>query len=628
KVALMAVPQIARLRHDALVRWLVGMLAAVLLVGASAQSDSEPPDAARTVVRVYQADLHLVQHSGELQRLGRVALPHAWDVASPPLRGTYTYRAFFTASDTAVPLAMYLPRAGNVLTVLVNGRLAAQVGTFGNTLPNYNLTPHWITLPAQVTAGSNQLDVVITGAPLGAPGLADFYIGPQSELRPMYERRWLLQNGAITALFSLMIIMAFVAGLLWWHTRTAPDLWFAAASLAWAGYLAYELYVDPPLPATAWYLVHAITFHLFLWLLGGFLVRLAARRTPFLATTRTVHTLCMAAGILAECVLVGQPGAAFAKLLSIAPTALTGLGMLIARRQERSGVLLAGALSSVILVASALWDLLSVQLSHEGYGALSLSPFVYPVLIVVMALTMVARLAGLSQRLMETNKRLEIELHHRTQELRGVLESLHRRDKREALSQERERIAQEMHDGPGSELVSALALLDRSQPHHRLIADAIERCLLEMKSTVDLLALEDAGLSDLLAAMRYRLQPALERLGIHLSWHMDEDVAELLLAPEVNRHLARVVQEALSNVIQHSNASNAQLSCEIDRENQQLVICVLDDGDGLPDSGRVGRGLQGMRQRAQQIGAALALGASALGGASVRLTYPINALPH
>jgi signal transduction histidine kinase len=623
----MVVPQIVRLRRGALLLWLVSMLAPALLLVSWAQSPAEPPDAARTVLRVYQADLHLVQPSGELQRLGRVALPHAWDVSSPPLRGTYTYRAFFTVSDTAVPLAMYLPRAGNVLTVLVNGRLAAQVGTFGNTLPNYNLTPHWITLPAQVTAGSNQLDVVITGAPLGAPGLADFYIGPQAELRPLYERRWLLQNGAITALFSLMIIMAFVAGLLWWNTRTAADLWFAAASLAWAGYLAYELYVDPPLPATAWYLVHAFAFHLFLWLLGGFLVRLAARRTTFLDATRTVHTLCMAAGILVECVLVGQPGAAFVKLLSIAPTALTGLGMLLARRQERSGVLLAGALSSVILVASALWDLLSVQLSHEGYGALSLSPFVYPSLIVVMALTMVARLAGLSQRLMETNKRLEIELHHRTQELRGVLENLHRRDKRQALSQERERIAQEMHDGPGSELVSALALLDRSQPHHRLIADAIERCLLEMKSTVDLLALEDAGLSDLLAAMRYRLQPALERLGIHLAWHMDEDVAELPLAPEVNRHLARVVQEALSNVIQHSNASNAQLCCEIDREKQQLVICVLDDGDGLRDSGRTGRGLQGMRQRAQQIGAALELGASALGGASVRLTYPIDALP-
>ncbi|KPF70539.1 hypothetical protein IP84_02255 [beta proteobacterium AAP99] len=614
------------------VRVLIGLIIAVIALPwtigpavAPARAEVEAPDAARAVLRVYQADLHAVQPTGELQRIGRVALPHAWDVASPPLRGTYAYRAFFTVTDPAVPLAMYLPRAGNVLTVLVNGRLAAQVGTFGHTLPNYNLTPHWITLPAQVASGANQLDVVITGAPLGAAGLADFYIGPQAELRPLYERRWVWQNGAITALFSLMLIMSLVAALLWWHTKTAADVWFAAASLAWAGYLLFELFVDPPLPAVAWYLVHALSFHLFLWLLCGFLARLAARRTVVLDASRTVHTVCMSAGVLIEVVLVGQPGAALVKLLSIAPAALTGLGMLLAWRQERSTILLAGGLSTVILVSSALWDLLNVQLSHEGYGALSLSPFVYPALIVVMALTMVGRLASLSQRLIETNRQLEIELHHRTQELRGVLENLHSRDKRAALTQERERIAQEMHDGPGSELVSALALLDRSQPHHRLIADAIERCLLEMKSTVDLLSLEDASLSDLLAAMRYRLQPALERLGIDLRWHMADGVAEIELEAGVNRHLARVVQEALSNVIQHSNATAAQFSCDIDTRRQQLVIEILDNGDGLPASSRSGRGLQGMKQRARQIGAALELGASQLGGACVRLTYPLPA---
>jgi two-component system nitrate/nitrite sensor histidine kinase NarX len=95
------------------------------------------------------------------------------------------------------------------------------------------------------------------------------------------------------------------------------------------------------------------------------------------------------------------------------------------------------------------------------------------------------------------------------------------------------------------------------------------------------------------------------------------------LSPEVHAQLIRIVQEALSNVRKHANASQVRVICCEDENNLFLEIC--DNGIGFsPDDVPVlaRHGLQGMRERAELIGADFQVLSKLHEGTTVRLRLP------
>jgi len=80
-------------------------------------------------------------------------------------------------------------------------------------------------------------------------------------------------------------------------------------------------------------------------------------------------------------------------------------------------------------------------------------------------------------------------------------------------------------------------------------------------------------------------------------------------APAAEIQLLRIIQEALTNIRKHSQASRAWVRFEAD-DGEQAVITVEDDGRGF-DPSRVGQegrehfGLQTMRERVESVGGTL-----------------------
>jgi signal transduction histidine kinase len=81
------------------------------------------------------------------------------------------------------------------------------------------------------------------------------------------------------------------------------------------------------------------------------------------------------------------------------------------------------------------------------------------------------------------------------------------------------------------------------------------------------------------------------------------------------------VQEALTNVLRHAQASRASVS--ISRAGGILRIQVLDDGVGAPASVSGGHGLAGMRERAAVFGGRLLAGSNPEGGFRVHVELPL-----
>jgi signal transduction histidine kinase len=82
----------------------------------------------------------------------------------------------------------------------------------------------------------------------------------------------------------------------------------------------------------------------------------------------------------------------------------------------------------------------------------------------------------------------------------------------------------------------------------------------------------------------------------------------------------RIVQESLTNVLRHANASRATVDVRV--EEGDYVVTVEDDGQGLHGSLDDGRGLMGMRERAELLGGSLDVTESPTGGVRVTARIP------
>ena len=205
-----------------------------------------------------------------------------------------------------------------------------------------------------------------------------------------------------------------------------------------------------------------------------------------------------------------------------------------------------------------------------------------------------------------------------------------------AVAEERNRLAREMHDTLGHRLTVAVVQLEGAQ---RLIPTEPERAariigamreqmkeaLADLRRTVTTLRApltDDLPLNVALARLAQTFQ---EGTGLNVQLQLPPDLPELSAAQRLT--LYRVAQEAFTNTQRHARAS--QIWLKIQHAEAALTLTTADDGRGFPpDLNGEGYGLQGLRERAAQLGGQLHLESSSGGGAQVRLVLPIAASSH
>jgi nitrate/nitrite-specific signal transduction histidine kinase len=219
---------------------------------------------------------------------------------------------------------------------------------------------------------------------------------------------------------------------------------------------------------------------------------------------------------------------------------------------------------------------------------------------------------------------------------------LHRRVRDLAITEERERIAREMHDSLaqvlGYVMTKAQAVqellrrgqTDKAAAQVSQLNDAARAAYADVREGILALRTSVGSERGLLDA----LQEFLDR------WKEQSDVdAELSVCPEgkcldqlspvAELQLLRIVQEALANVRKHADAKHVQVSISEDLESIQTVIA--DDGRGFdPESpSRDGHepmphfGLATMRERAESVGGTLRISSTPSSGTQVIVRLPV-----
>jgi signal transduction histidine kinase len=159
-----------------------------------------------------------------------------------------------------------------------------------------------------------------------------------------------------------------------------------------------------------------------------------------------------------------------------------------------------------------------------------------------------------------------------------------------------------------------------------VIAGAVEQVTTEIANLRALITeLRPAALDQLglLPALSSLVQRTASTTGLEVESDLrlaDEDAR---LSPELETTVYRLVQEALTNVVKHADAS--RVTVRVREATGSLDVLVADDGRGLGDSGgrSSGFGLVGMRERVELAGGEMTVRAGEESGTVVRARLPV-----
>lgn len=198
-----------------------------------------------------------------------------------------------------------------------------------------------------------------------------------------------------------------------------------------------------------------------------------------------------------------------------------------------------------------------------------------------------------------------------------------------ATSEERRRLAREVHDGVAQDVASLGYLVDNlaasvttEEQHHdvALLRKEVSRVIAELRNSVfDLRNETGAG-----QGLGQSIATFARHVGSHsdLTVHVTLDESSLRLRPRVESEILRIVQEAINNARRHSGGENLWINCRVRAPRAEINI--TDDGAGMGSGREDSHGLRIMHERADRIGAELEVISPARDGRGTRIALRLE----
>lgn len=336
-----------------------------------------------------------------------------------------------------------------------------------------------------------------------------------------------------------------------------------AMSLIWIGFLIFPIMQILDSEATtstkAWHLTIIATFvAVYVW---G-MIHALSRPEPFSDTLRPLSAVLVvvAAGIVLVAMLAGVPSGITLMIYLVA--------LVVVALPPRIGYPLGAVTIAVFLTYSAI-----------AYGAQAIA-------LAIITVSVYVSVVGSSYHTRQANREITV-------------------GKREAVVDERERVARDVHDGLGHTLTVislksdlAAKLIDRDPERAKeeiaQVNDLSRQAIAEVRATVS--GLSTRQLSTELAAA----EDLAHEIGLDFQVAGEPEDVD----PRHRILFGWVLREAMTNVIRHARAS----SVRVEMGDSHIRMC--DDGVGFDSDTVAGHGLSGLRQRVEDAGGTMTVASS------------------
>ncbi len=547
----------------------------------------------------------------------RIDLPFFSPVRYTPGIERHAFR--FTFQMTSIPdepQAIFVPKFSRDLQISLNGN---RIYTPPDKRHLWN-DPLLVDVPPSLLAlGENRVDLVLSGPIPGLLDLRPLYFGDLQVLTQAYGWRYMLGQGLTRLALELMVFFAIVYVVIWIGRRQDRTFLWLGLSCLCAGIFLAMLGVSFPVgDYRNWRLLQAVAMSGYVYFMLKF-IRAILGIAP-LRIERVLPPL-IGLGALATALVPIEIVYTMSMVVSLL-AAVAGIEIVAMMWRHRDRVpridflVFFPALSLALALA---FDSVFLSLTNTQARSLNLMHLMPLITSLVCLWLILSRLIRSLNGQEQLTAALQGAIAQKTAELEASYDKLAAAERAQAIGAERSRIMLELHDGVGGQLVNTLAYMESHAIADPTLRGALEDALSDLALMLDSIENQDS-LATLLGMMRTRLEGLLAKHGVEFDWQIQQGPLWPAQDLSDNLQIARIVQEAITNVVKHAEARTVTVYADRDR------VTVSDDGKGfdpadLATHDRLGLGLSGMRRRAAKLGATLTID-SDKAGTKIRLDLP------
>jgi signal transduction histidine kinase len=561
----------------------------------------------------------------------RLSLPHNWREAGHPINedeGTGWYTSVIRLNVPPNRLwVIYFPNISANSTVYLNNEVLGHGIKLNDRLGQMRQRPLYLNIPNGILhSDENILQIYIESGHAFYGSIEPFYLGPEVDFKDVYSNQYFFEITLVKVIGILMFFSAIGNGIIWLlRKQETLNGWFALGCLLWSLHILSHFIIN-----TTWYLSYleylfrymSITWFaaILMVIVNRYQQTYPVRREKIVFTVATII-----------CVILPFIPANYFNLLSNSIVGAFALAMIaysyvcLVLNQKRAVSLtdffIAMAISIIFFLSVN--DLIStVTLTERKYTGMT-AHYGAPFLVIVLSWKLIRDFVGARDAAEELNRTLEARVEEKTRELEDNFARMRAMEDRNLLAKERDRLIMDMHDGLGAQLVSAASMLDHGQFDRKVVSDTIKDALTDLRAMINAFDPVCDDLAMALGSFRNTLEKSLQGTGIKLVWDVHDTPVIDDMNPHIVLQILRILQEAVSNAIKYSNATEVAISSGSD--NGRAFLRVTDNGVGFKSAAgddernNGGRGLQNMQRRAAMINAELHL--SCEKGVSVQLLF-------
>lgn len=499
---------------------------------------------------------------------------------------------------------------------------------------SWNMPRNWSLPASSLKHGENVFWIRVVAVPTQNSGLGKVFLGDDDVVMPIFQKLWYEQR--VLHFFNLIFsfTLGIIAFLVWLFRRQETVFgWFALTSLFWVVFMSSTVMIVSPLGLTALQIARINSVLLF-----GFSVfscfyawRLALQKFVYL---ERFLIFCLAAFSVAGFLTSDEHLRTYI-LICFASSIVVLLSLYLSypwlayRAKKHESYLL--AVVFIFYAFITVHDALYLIKLNDAYP---LSAYTAPITTLLIAIILAMRLAQNIRKIEHFNQTLAENVLQATKALELSLNTQHRLELDNIRLQERMHLAHDLHDGLGGSLVRSMAIIDQSPSNlsNQQFLSMLKVLRDDLRQIIDTGSSSNNSVPETPmiwgAAIRYRFMQIFDELDIASTWRFPE---QWMVQPTALDCLTllRVIEESLTNIIKHSQASHVKVELYY-VNHSQLILEIIDDGigfdvDAVAKSG-ISVGLRSMQIRLVKTNATLHIESSSK-GTIVKVTQSLLAHP-
>lgn len=531
---------------------------------------------------------------------------------------------------TPTKQAIYLSKVSQNVEVYLNGKWLGNGGKMTEPITRNRNNSLIFHFDSALMQAKNTVAIHLVGQHDTRTYLGDVHIGPSDELNNHAELNNYLRIDLSTTITLCMLLTSIIVSALWVLRQSDTYyLYYGVFSALWAFHDSNHFIRNIPISLNLWETLMPLSFGLAMLGVVLFIHRHIGTYNKKIENFLITIVLALALAffyqdldwILFYAYHVWSPLIALLGLYSL-------YFLYDSYRKTGEERLILLFISGCSIMVFGINDLL-LAAEHIPKQSPYMLHFAVLFTVITIIVTLINRFVQSINVVEHYNQELQHEIRHKTDEMEHSYRQVQQLMRKYTVAEERQRIMRDIHDGIGGQLVATLVSMDAGPVSQEHLKSNLKAALQDLRMVIDSLDYEAEDLPTLLGMLRMRLSEQLSNASLKLHWRVDDLPRVDNFGPANVLNTMRIIQEAITNAIKHSDAKNLTISTnEFTGDDQQQYACieVADDGRGIAiDKEREGRGLLNMQKRADIIGAKLSI--LNKNGTRIRLELPINKQP-